>query len=63
MNAQAGIAALNRIVDVQAFMLSADDLFYVSGLIFLALIMVIWLARPTRPGSGAAGASAAAAAH
>jgi len=64
LNAQAGTAALNRIVDVQAFMLSADDLFYVSGLIFLALIMVIWLARPNRPGStGPAGASAAAAAH
>jgi DHA2 family multidrug resistance protein len=63
INAQAGVAALNRIVDVQAFMLSADDLFYVSGLIFLALIMVIWLARPTRPGAGAAGAAAPAAAH
>ncbi len=32
-------------------MLSADDLFYASGLIFLALIMVIWLARPARPGA------------
>jgi len=64
LNGQAGTAALNRIVDVQAFMLSADDLFYISGLIFLALIMVIWLARPNRPGSaGPAGASAAAAAH
>ncbi|HEX3836286.1 MAG TPA: DHA2 family efflux MFS transporter permease subunit [Steroidobacteraceae bacterium] len=60
---QAATAALNRIVDVQAFMLSADDLFYISGLVFLALIMVIWLARPRRPGSpGAAGAPAAAAA-
>ena len=64
LNGPAGTAALNRIVDVQAFMLSADDLFYISGLIFLALIMVIWLARPNRPGStGPAGASAAAAAH
>jgi DHA2 family multidrug resistance protein len=61
--AQAGTSALNRLVDVQAFMLSADDLFYASGLIFLALIMVIWLARPGRPGAaGAAGAPAAAAA-
>jgi DHA2 family multidrug resistance protein len=61
--AQAGTSALNRLVDVQAFMLSADDLFYASGLIFLALIMVIWLARPRRPGSaGTDGAPAAAAA-
>jgi MFS transporter, DHA2 family, multidrug resistance protein len=64
INGQAGTAALNRIVDVQAFMLSADDLFYISGLIFFALILVIWLARPARRGSaGAAGASAAASAH
>jgi DHA2 family multidrug resistance protein len=51
------------LVDVQAFMLSADDLFYVSGLIFLALIMVIWLARPSRPGVGGAAGAGAAGAH
>ena len=45
-------------------MLSADDLFYASGLIFLALIMVIWLARPERRrGSGGAAAANAAGAH
>jgi DHA2 family multidrug resistance protein len=45
-------------------MLSADDLFYVSGVIFLALIAVIWLARPQRRSSGtAAGAANAAGAH
>jgi MFS transporter, DHA2 family, multidrug resistance protein len=56
--------AVNRMVDVQAFMLSADDLFYASGLIFLALIAVIWLARPQRRKSGsAAGAASAAGAH
>jgi MFS transporter, DHA2 family, multidrug resistance protein len=56
--------AVNRMVDVQAFMLSADDLFYASGLIFLALIAVIWMARPQRPKSGsAAGAANAAGAH
>jgi MFS transporter, DHA2 family, multidrug resistance protein len=64
LTGQAGVAAMNRTVDVQAFMLSADDLFYASGLIFLALIMVIWLARPLKPGAkGAAGAAGAAGAH
>jgi len=29
-------ALLNRMVDSQAFMLSANDIFYVSGLLFLA---------------------------
>jgi MFS transporter, DHA2 family, multidrug resistance protein len=41
-------ALLNRLVDQQAFMLSANDVFYVSGLLFLALIVVVWLARPAR---------------
>ncbi len=61
LSSQQGVAALNRLVDVQAFMLSADDLFYISGLIFLALILVIWLAKPSRPGPG--GVSGAAGAH
>ena len=39
---------LNRLVDQQAFMLSANDIFYVSALLFLGLIGIIWLARPVR---------------
>ncbi|HET8876457.1 MAG TPA: DHA2 family efflux MFS transporter permease subunit [Casimicrobiaceae bacterium] len=53
-----GYAALNRLVDQQAFMLSANDVFYVSALLFVALIGVVWLARPAK---GAAGAGEAAA--
>src|SRR6476646_8102883 len=45
-------AMLNRLVDQQAFMLSANDLFYVSALLFLALIAVVWLARPVKGGAG-----------
>jgi DHA2 family multidrug resistance protein len=52
-------ALLNRMVDSQAFMLSANDIFYVSGLLFLGLIFLVWLARPLRGGLGAASASAA----
>jgi len=52
-------ALLNRLVDQQAFMLSADDIFYVSGLLFIALIVLIWFARPEK--SGAQGSSEAAA--
>jgi DHA2 family multidrug resistance protein len=51
---------LNRIVDAQAFMLSANDIFYASGLVFVALIAVIWLARPAR---GSAASHAGAGAH
>jgi len=54
-------ALMNRFVDQQAFMLSANDVFYVSALLFLALIGVVWLARPVR--GPAQTAEAAAGAH
>jgi DHA2 family multidrug resistance protein len=47
-------AMLNRMVDQQAFMLGVNDMFYVSALLFLALIAVVWLARPARGGAGPA---------
>ena len=50
---------VNRLVDAQAFMLSADDIFYVSGLLFLGLIVLVWLARPVRGAGAAASASGA----
>ena len=50
---------INRLIDAQSFMLSADDIFYVSGLAFLGLIVLVWLARPARAaGAGAAAAGA-----
>jgi DHA2 family multidrug resistance protein len=60
MSSQQSYAALNRMIDQQAYMLSANDIFYVSALLFLLLIGVIWLARPV---AGGAAAAAAAAAH
>jgi len=54
-----GHALLNRLIDQQAFMLSFNDIFYVSAGIMLALIAVVWLARPVRGGGGNAAASAA----
>jgi DHA2 family multidrug resistance protein len=54
-------ALVNRLVDQQAFMLSANDIFYVSALLFLGLIVLVWFARPQKAGSG--GAEAAAGAH
>jgi MFS transporter, DHA2 family, multidrug resistance protein len=52
-------AVLDRMVDSQAFMLSANDIFRVSALAFLALIVLVWLARPIRAaGAGAAAAGA-----
>jgi DHA2 family multidrug resistance protein len=56
--AQQSYGLLNRLVDNQAFMLSANDIFYASGVLFLILVFVIWLAKP-----GAGGAGAASGAH
>ncbi len=53
---------LNRLVDSQAFMLSANDIFYVSGILFVALIGLVWLAKPPR-GAAGGGAAAASGAH
>jgi DHA2 family multidrug resistance protein len=38
---------LNALVDSQAFMLSADELFYMSAMIFIVLTALIWLAHPS----------------
>ncbi len=58
------LGTINRLVDQQAYMLAASDVFYVSALIFLALIPLVYLARPAKPGAGgASSADAAAGAH
>ena len=66
MGPEGALAQINRMVDQQAYMLAANDVFYASSLIFLCLIPLVWLARPARsvPGKGPGGAAnAAAAAH
>jgi len=55
------LAQVNRMVDQQAFMLAANDIFYLSAGLFLALIPLVWLARPQA--AGAAAGDAAAGAH
>jgi DHA2 family multidrug resistance protein len=60
MSPEQSYAMLNRMIDQQAFTLSANDIFYVSALLFALLIAVIWLARPVKGGQGA---DAAAGAH
>jgi DHA2 family multidrug resistance protein len=63
LGVQQSYGFLNRLVDQQAFMLSANDIFFVSGLLFMALVVVIWFARPSQEGGGAGGAEAASGAH
>jgi len=59
MTPEQSYATLNRMVDQQAFMLSANDIFLVSSIVFIVLIGVIWLAKPVH----AAGAADASGAH
>jgi len=51
-------AALGRMVDGQAAMLAANDVFYASAILFLLLIAVIWLARPVKGAAGPVAAGA-----
>ena len=59
MGTQQSYALVNRLVDGQAFMRSADDIFYVSAIIFIVMIGLVWLARPQMGGAGAAASSGA----
>ncbi len=58
---QASLALLVRQIDQQAYTRAADDIFYVSALIFIAMIGLVWLTRRPPPvgGHGAADAGGA----
>jgi DHA2 family multidrug resistance protein len=39
---------MERMVDSQAHMLGADDVFWLTGVIFVFLMFVIWFAKPDK---------------
>ena len=51
LNGQQTAALFNRFIDQQAFARAADDIFLGSAVLFLALIALVWLARPARSGA------------
>ncbi|HEV3428676.1 MAG TPA: DHA2 family efflux MFS transporter permease subunit [Paraburkholderia sp.] len=53
-------ALFNTSVDSQAAVMGLNDIFYISAIIFIAIIPLIWITRPSR---SAADASSAAGAH
>ena len=57
---QQALAQVNRLVDQQAFMLAANDVFYISAALFLLLIPLIWLTQPPKASAGSADAAAGA---
>ncbi len=52
----AGLDMLSRVITKQAVMLATDDIFWISGCIFLALIAVLWFARPAHAAGTPGGA-------
>ena len=54
---QQALGVVNRLIDVQASTMSVDEMFRLSAWLFIAMIVLVWLVRPSEP--GAAGAEAA----
>ncbi len=66
MSPDQALTQINRLVDQQAYMLAANDVFYISALMFLVLIPIVWLSHPMRAKDdrqSAGPADAAATAH
>ena len=50
LSREQALAQINRLINQQAFTMAADDMFWVSGVLFLALIGLVWIARPVKGG-------------
>ena len=48
LSEQQALANVNRLIDQQAFTMAATDLFYLSSLLFIGLIALIWVSSPPR---------------
>jgi DHA2 family multidrug resistance protein len=58
MPGPADAALLERIVHQQAVMQATNDIFWLSGCLFVALMVLVWFARPPKHAAGAKGAGA-----
>ena len=54
------LAQIERMTNQQAYMLAANDIFWGSAVLFIALIPLVWLAHKPAPVAGAADAAAGA---
>jgi len=59
MSHEQALGAINNLIDRQVLTLSASELFYVSAFIFVAMIGVIWFAKPPARGGPKVDAGAA----
>ena len=49
------LAAINRLIDQQAYTMAVGDLFLLSSFLFVALVVLVWLAKPVGAASVDAG--------
>jgi DHA2 family multidrug resistance protein len=42
------LATVNRLIDQQAYTLAVNDLFLLSGMLFVILLALVWAAKPAR---------------
>jgi DHA2 family multidrug resistance protein len=59
LNPQSAYALFDFTVNTQAAMMGLNDIFYVSAIIFIVIIPLIWLTRPAKGGGGGADAAGA----
>jgi DHA2 family multidrug resistance protein len=55
---QQSLAMVNRLADQQAYMLAANDIFFASSVLFLAMIPLVFLTRHNKAQAGSADAAA-----
>ena len=49
------LATINRMVDQQAYTMAANDLFLLSSVLFLLLLVFVWMTRPAQGAAAGAG--------
>jgi DHA2 family multidrug resistance protein len=59
LSPEQSLGLVNQMVNQQAFTMAATDLFWLSAVLFLVLVPVVWLSRP-QASAGSAGAAAGA---
>ena len=55
MNHEQALGFIDRLVTQQAYMISTQEIFYLSALLFVGLIPLVWLTRRVRGAAADAG--------
>ena len=53
MGREQALALMNRMIDQQAFTMAATDLFWLSSMLFVALVALVWFSAPSKATAGA----------